>query len=245
MTEKGFFGIYGDTIKFKDAEDLKSKLSKINFSVPPRKKCTSKDRERYCIKYYLEKLSDEKILEFPMETQKTESPDFNIMNPKGEVTGLEITEATNEDYQQALTETERSDDDETLIDLTFFRRDKLLPKGSYKNGIRKKDQELIIEGGWEGDSAERNLIECLMSALRRKLEKLNNPYFPIFNRYELLIYDSCPSSICIETIKLKKVIGDHTKNISDSYTKKFDVVSILRSFDIIYDVGGKNLIIPL
>jgi len=172
-----------------------------------------------------------------------EPPDFCITNPKGEINGLEITEATDEDYQRALTEMENIGDD-ALLELSFFKSGKPLPKGVYKTAIRKKNQELVGEG-WEGDSAERDLIECLMSALKRKLERLNAPNFSIFNRYELLIYDSCPSSICIETIKLKKVIGDHTKNISDSYTKKFDVVSILRGSNIIYDVGGKDLIIPL
>ncbi|PIS25826.1 MAG: hypothetical protein COT45_01775, partial [bacterium (Candidatus Stahlbacteria) CG08_land_8_20_14_0_20_40_26] len=61
MIEKGFFGIYGDTIKFKDAKDLKSKLSKIDFSVPPRKKCTSKPKfdSALCKSLYINVLKNE------------------------------------------------------------------------------------------------------------------------------------------------------------------------------------------
>src|SRR3989339_208300 len=115
-----FFGVHGDELAFESDSDFINKLSYINDSVPGRTEGrTSKHRERYCLKIYLESLYKKKLLRFPMRIKKGESPDFLIIMDN-ETIALEITDAATENFQMAATELEKRPEGTMLEILPLF-----------------------------------------------------------------------------------------------------------------------------
>ena len=63
--------------------------------------------ERYCLGLYLLALATHELLPYPLSVDHDDSPDFMLLWPSGESTGLEVTRAADESQQAAKTVAER------------------------------------------------------------------------------------------------------------------------------------------
>ena len=222
-----FFGDHGDELTFESESDFIKKLSYINDSVPRRTEGRiSKHRERYCLKIYLKSLYKEKLLRFPMGIKKGESPDFLIIT-NNETIALEVTEATTENFQIALTESEkRPAKEETMIEiLPLFNKDKKVQQEEIKKALRKKEEKLTGKG-WDGDSPEKEWVTIILEAVIKKNKKLNELHFKNdADKYELIIYDNSHVRLLIH---LDKALSLLTKNFQQADLEKiFDVIWLI------------------
>ncbi len=140
--------------------------------VPAREEKRHKERqikkEIYCLERYLRMPSCSQRLSFPLEViqvQEGEFPDFRIVSPRG-VIGLEVTEATEENYQQHL----------TLLYETGELHDAKIYNG--------------IGGMGAGNSVELQCANTVVKSIIKKTAKLLKHLSKNvdINHYELLIY---------------------------------------------------------
>lgn len=229
MTKAPFFEPYGNEIEFQNESELLSKLSNIDCSVPARTQGRkSGHRERYCLKIYLIQLSQGKFLKFPLRIIKEEAPDFFISGYDGTTTALEVTDASTEDYQQAMAELAKS----PIGTLLESDTNKLVKPG-----------EKLIGNGWKGNSVEIEWVDIILGAIREKTKSLNKPHFKTASRYELLIYDNSHVSIMLHVKDalplLKKAI--HEEPNLKHLKRNFNVISVIHSNQLLYDIANKEL----
>ena len=99
-----------EAITFATIEDLKSFFKEVGGRVGPRKglnRRTHDQKELFNLRQFLTTLAAHGKIEFPLSVEKGESPDFMLTVGGGEPLGLEVTEATTNEWQRELTETER------------------------------------------------------------------------------------------------------------------------------------------
>lgn len=222
-----FFGQYGDEIEFQNNSELPTKLSNIDCSVSARTQGRkSSHRERYCLKIYLIQLSQDKFLKFPLRIIKEEAPDFLILYCD-ETTALEVTDASTEDYQQAMTELANS------------------PQGTVlEMGTNKlvKPGERLIGEGWEGDSVEIEWVDIILNSIKNKTETLNQPHFKTTDRYELLIYDNSHLSVMLhvkDALPLLKKAISKKLNVKH-FGRNFHSISVIHKDKLLYDITNKE-----
>jgi len=98
----------GSGLSFSDRENLLQFLGDVDVSVPGRTEGRrSHHRERYCMVRYLQTLTGESLLEFPLKIVRSESPDF-FLNFKDCSVAIEIRDIGTERSQEATTLLERS-----------------------------------------------------------------------------------------------------------------------------------------
>lgn len=138
-------------------------------AVGPRKgedKRTKAEKESFCLRRLLIALRRQHRIAYPLTVLSADEapsqPDFWLLLPDGSGKGIEVTEATAEDYQQELTRTERSgEQDETLVAF-----------------------DLESEDGFVVSALLREAASLVQDAIERKLGK---PYV-INGSTELLVY---------------------------------------------------------
>ncbi len=89
-------------IEFFSPKDVNDYFLDLNNKIPGRHEKKHSERkvrkEIYCLEKVLITFAFNDMLKFPLKVYQTESPDFIIENPNG-IRGLEVTEATKEEYQ--------------------------------------------------------------------------------------------------------------------------------------------------
>jgi uncharacterized protein with HEPN domain len=111
----------GDSVSFADRDDLLKKLDDLSRRVPGRLEGRTKDhREHFCMLRYLRFLTGEGLLPLPITLRKTpehdDPPDFTLEWPEeGRTETFELTDGSTEEYQKALTETERTGQKTTVF----------------------------------------------------------------------------------------------------------------------------------
>lgn len=222
-----FFAQCGDQVEFQNQSKLLERLSSIDCSVPTRTKGRkSSHRERHCLKIYLMYLSQNGLLSFPLKIIKEEAPDFLILC-RNETTALEVTDASTEEYQRAMTELAKSPPDTVLESGT--------------NKLVKAGERLIGEG-WSGNSVETEWVDIILKSIIDKTTSLNRPHFKSADRHELLIYDNSHVSVMLHLEDalplLKKAI--HEKFNVKYSEKNFHSISIIHSNQLLYDIANKE-----
>lgn len=122
--------------------------------------------------------------------------------------GLEITQITTEDYQRFMTRIQRS----------------------------QQKIAMYNTRGYVGDSSERDWCELTVDSLARKSHKLAD--YRAADRYELLLYDNSEFPV-----DLHRAIGYLRSRLpavkgSLAGSRSFQVVSVFRSTNLVYDIGG-------
>jgi hypothetical protein len=183
--------------------------------------------EQYCLGIFLLALGRHGLLEYPFTVKQGESPDFVIFEKSGEVTGLEVTRATEPWLQREMTRADRE-----------LQRRELMAEAS---GI-DADPVLIAlsEFGWVGDEAEKQWCGLMRCAIERKIAKL--PAFITAHRHDLLVYDDTP----LPAVDRRKVLAALNLWARDlkSKTRLLGRISIIISLDVLFDVGGESRILP-
>src|SRR5208282_5383610 len=71
--------------------------------------------ERFCLGLYLLALATHDLLSYPLRVEQGESPDFMLTWKSGEITGIQVTRATERWLQRKMTEMDREAEPSELL----------------------------------------------------------------------------------------------------------------------------------
>ncbi len=186
--------------------------------------------ERYSLGLYLLALAEHELLTYPLQVEQGkqhESPDFMLTWPSGELTGLEVTRATEQWLQRTMTASEKE----------YGRR-------TIEVAVSGEEPEPVCiplsQRGWVGDEAEGEWRSLVQRAIEQKLAKL--PQFRPASRHDLLIYDDTPLP-AIDRRKVLAAISPWARKLHDK-SPTFGKISVVISLDVLFDLGGACRIFP-
>ncbi len=185
------------------------------------------DEERFCLGLYLRALAIHELLHFPFSVEQSEehsSPDFILRWPSGESTGLEVTRATQESHQKAMTEGERE-----------YRRRTVEARAS---GIPRKPVSIPLDQhGWLEGEAKAKWCSLFQTAIEEKLGKIRTSgLFKPASRHDLLVYDDTPL-VGMDRQAVITLMEQWVRDLPQVETS-FAQISIISSLDVIFDIGG-------
>jgi hypothetical protein len=170
------------------ADDLLCRVGAIDIAVPPRTKGrTTEQCERWSICRFLSTYAETDLLQYPLQIEKRERPDFLLSLPSSSI-GIEMTEAVPPDWAWADARREKLSY-EKLVFLQRFRPAE--PRRS------KQEIDDIARGasrgdGWAGDAPEREWADAMLHFADEKTDKFQKPGYEQFKTNWLLIYDNWP-----------------------------------------------------
>lgn len=234
MAAIAFFQNYGDEIEFRDLEDLQSKFSQLDCSVPKRSQGRKTEHEeRWCLRLYLMVLSSKGYVQFPISVKKRERPDFIIRSASGTY-GLEHTNAGPQEWhrQSAYAETEPG----SLLEA--------LPEAQLRNALRKSGEKLIGEG-WHGSEAAAEWGKCIVTAIAEKIVKLEDYVRGDARTCALLVYDNTHVSGLVADELEPRCVGPllrlglsyEVENLKQ-YERKLHSVTIIQGCKLYHDALG-------
>ena len=183
--------------------------------------------ERYSLALYLLALAEHELLNYPLRVDQEESPDFMLTWPSGELTGLEVTRATEQWLQRAMTASEKE----------YGRR-------TIEVAASREEAEPVSvplsQAGWVGDEAEVEWCLLMHKAIEQKLAKL--PIFRPASRHDLLIYDDTPLP-AIDRRKVLAAISPQVRKLNEK-NLTFGKISVIISLDVLFDLAGACRIFP-
>lgn len=183
--------------------------------------------ERYSLGLYLLALAEDEQIPYPLRIEQGESPDFMLTWPSGELTGLEVTRATEQWIQRAMTASEKE-----------YRRRAATAAAS---GEQPEPACIpLSEAGWVGNEAELEWCSLIRSAIEQKLVKLPN-LRPV-SRHDLLIYDDTPLP-AVDRRKVLAAISPWARRLNEK-RPAFGKISVIISLDVLFDLGGTCRIFP-
>jgi hypothetical protein len=190
--------------------------------VPPRTAGGEHDREEwYCLGLYLSALARSELLSYPCRIEKEESPDFIFTWQSGQMTGLEVTRATEGWLQREMTAADRE----------YLEREVIA------RATGKEAEPVIIplpSAGWLEGEAEQQLCDSVGRAIEKKLSKLEN--FKTASRHDLLVYDDMPQ-LGANRAKVLAMLDPWLRNYRLK-TPELGKVSLIISLDVLFDLGG-------
>jgi hypothetical protein len=235
--------------QFRSAEDV-SRFWEKHRHVPARADGREHHHEeRYCLGLYLFALARNGFLGYPLTVEQFQvhlSPDFMLRWASGESTGLEVTRAAEESQQEAKTVADReyrrreieAAGSGTLPDPVIIQRSGTAQKEFIASGGLTNAS--LHEPGWLDGECEAGWCSLVQKAIEKKFDKL--PSFKPAAYHELIVYDDTP------------FIGAHQETVVTSMRQwvqnlpkgkpAFKRISIIKSLDIIYDLGGECRLFP-
>ncbi len=163
---------------FSDAE-LNEAFRTLGAKVGPRRglnRRTKDQKEWYCLRRYLLTLAAHNLLSFPLDISKSERPDFIVTDGARGRYGIEVTEATEQDWQRELTETEAGEGDDSA---------EAFP---------------INENGFAGDQPEHDWCAAVIRAISNKVNSLSDPNYSVA-MCDLLIYVNSRMSVVAHELR--------------------------------------------
>lgn len=208
-------------IDIEDRNGLRQCFSTLGKTVGPRvgpKRRTAEDREWFCLREYLLSLDSIELINYPMRICKSESPDFVIENIDQQ-TGIEVTEATEEHFQQELTKDERRGGDDVVF--------------------------VYGEDGCVGFNAEEEWCEIIIKQISSKLKKVKSYDFPI-GRIGILVYAS-PRSIYLVSEPPVAMLRESIENNPMLWQEccELNWISIISRKYLLIDVISKGRLIRI
>lgn len=242
-TGKNFLLNGGHELIIEDKEMFDLIISGLNFEVPKRTEGRQQvHRERYTMINYLKVLNSNNKLDFPLKIIRSDRPDF-IIEASIKI-GIEVTEATDQDFQKASTQLEKEPEG------TFLEIPHYTPQNRGKPSFRgiKRNGNSLDSNGWVGEEVEIIWNEYILEAILKKLKALNNQEAPFkeAQKYNLLIQDETPTI----ALDLKKALEMAQCYILDriickNYNKFYEEISIVRYPKLIYDLSGQKTILEM
>jgi hypothetical protein len=181
------------------------------------------DEERFNLALYLLALSDHGELTYPLcieQGREHESPDFMMTWPSGEITGLEVTRATERWLQREIKEGEKN---------SATWKSKVFPMEMEARSIP------LSFAGWARDQAEIQWCSMFRTAMEKKVRKLRD--FRPASQHDLLIYDEGPLP-GPDRAKAISAMHPFVRRLQDD-SPGLGKISLLVSLDVLYDVGGE------
>ena len=183
--------------------------------VPQRKNGrTPKQYERYYLGLYLLGLANHESLSYPLEVVEGESPDFVLIWKSGEMTGLEVTRATDQDLQRWLSRAEKEGPEgETILPSPF---------------------------GYAGDQLENEWCDFVREAIEKKVAKLKA--YRAAARHDLLISDDTRAGAGNRR-KVLALLTPWARELKRKELR-LGKISVVAALDVLYDIGGESRIFP-
>jgi hypothetical protein len=216
--------------EIRSAKDVQALWLKVR-EVPGRTEGRNdRSEERYCLGVYLLALAQNGRLAYPFKVEQaigSKSPDFMFTSESGEITGLEVTRATEQWFQREMTSAERE-----------YRRREVAAAAAAKEPDPVVTPLSML--GWAGDEAEKQWCVLVRRAIEAKLAKFSG--FRPASRHDLLIYDDTP----LPAVDRRKVLltlvpwASKLKGQMPTLGK----ISVIISLDVLFDVGGESHIFP-
>lgn len=153
--------------------ELSEAFCSLGANVGPRRginRRTKDQKEWYCLRRYLLTLAAHNLLSYPLDLSKSERPDFIVTDGTRDRYGIEVTEATEQDWQRELTETEAGQGDDPA---------EAIPIG---------------EDGFAGEQPEHDWCAVVIHAISNKITSLSDPNYPV-GLCDLLIYVNSRMSV--------------------------------------------------
>ena len=158
-------------VEFANPQDVYDYFLDLNNKIPGRHENKHNERkvkkEIYCLEKTLVTFAQNDMLKFPIKVYQSESPDFIIQYPNA-VRGLEVTEATNEEYQLWLANVCGKTGVYTFNEVRYFDlepekelSDFILERISKKESLLPKYHELHPEIK-NCDLVIRQFMDCLI-----------------------------------------------------------------------------------
>ena len=204
-----------------NSDELLSALKKVDISVPGRINCRTTDHtETWTICRLLSTLAKNEYLSFPLSVVHRDRPDV-LIQLESSMIGVEITEATSQQYAEYCALAEREFPN-IFLDPSHFRWG--APKLTVEQMRELLQQSKLTGEGWEGDQPEKEWAEFILSAVHSKLKKLAHPNFTKFKKNWLAIYDNLP----LPYINLGKAVTFLRPLIQDCWSRMpcFDTLFI-------------------
>ena len=134
--------------------------------------------------------------------------------PSGEITGLQVTRATDQTLQQWLSRIEKEH-----------------PEGAAR---------MFSPLGYAGGQQEKEWCDFARSAVEEKIAMLGQ-YKPA-SRYDLLVADDTRAGVG-ERRKVLAILAPRVHDLKQK-EPRLGVISAVISLDILYDIGGRARILP-
>jgi hypothetical protein len=223
--------------EFRSAEEV-ARFWDENRYVPDRGEREHYHEERFCLGLYLRALAMHEVLGYPLSVEEFEphvSPDFMIRWPSGELTGLEVTRATDEPLQQNKSAAHRE-----------YRRRKVEAAAS---GTEPRPVTTPLStAGWLDGEREKEWCLQFQKAVEKKLGKLCGQApefrskFKPATSHDLLVYDDT-RFIGVDRQTIVTTIQQWIRNLPKD-GPKFGKISIIISLDLIFDLSGECRMFP-
>ncbi|HTY55348.1 MAG TPA: hypothetical protein VMB26_09110, partial [Candidatus Binataceae bacterium] len=183
--------------------------------VPRRSEGRAKKQyERFYLGLYLLALADHQLLAYPFQVLEDESPDFMLTWESGETVGLEISRATDEEIQAAISRAERENPTEYAI--------------------------AASPHGYSGDQIEEEFCSIVRESVEKKVAKFDN--FKPASRYDLLIPDDTRMGVGNRK-KVLTTLTPWVRELTLK-KRKLGKVSVVASLDVIYAIGEESRVFP-
>jgi hypothetical protein len=200
--------------EFRSPRDVRNFWLQVR-DVPRRTEGRShKQYERYYLGLYLLALADHGLLSYTLKVLEGDSPDFMLLWKSGETTGLEVTRATDEEIQAAMTRAEKEHPEGCAI--------------------------MPFAPGYAGDQLEAEWCVLARKAIEKKVAMLSG-YRPAL-RYDLLVSDDTRMGAG-DRRKVLAILTPWARELKRQ-EPKLGKISIAASLDVLYDIGGESRIFP-
>lgn len=157
--------------------DLRRSFQVLGMQVGPRhgrNRRTKDEKEWYCLRRYLLALAANGLLHYPVKIYKSESPDFVVCDSVRGIFGVEVTTATEQDWERELGRSDAA------------------------SGSNAAAFVAIDKDGFAGEAPERDWSTSVIDAVERKLPKFTNGRLKV-GICDLLIYMNSRASVVANT----------------------------------------------
>jgi hypothetical protein len=203
-------------------DELRRSFQVLGVKVGPRRgpsRRTKDDKEWYCLRRYLLALDANGLLHYPVQIHKSEKPDFIVCDSRRGIFGVEVTEATEQEWQRELGRTEAPDRGDTAA-ITA-----------------------IDEDGFAGDGPEEDWSTAVIDAIERKVSRFASVASQV-GICDLLIYvNSRISGVANAkraTAMLLAAVAPKGRTWVDC--SRLGCVHVLTESQLVYDLLGEPLV---
>jgi hypothetical protein len=183
-----------------NVHELLSILGQIDITVPLRTEGRRTEHtETWTVSRLLATLAETDDLVFPLSLNRRDRPDC-LMTAGSKRIGIEITEATSQQYAAYCALAEREFPD-VLLQPDHFRWN--MPEMSIDEMRGLLRQSQMTSSPWVGDRPEQEWALFIQSVVDVKLKKLAKPEFAKFDENWLAIYDN----LHLPNVDLGKAVG--------------------------------------
>lgn len=213
----------GDIFEIKDESDLDKIRNFLlsNLNIASRKEWHELFSFYICVCFQLKN----SLLIYPINSEKSESPDFILITNDKRKIGVEVTELSPQSLKEAEAALAEMPPN-SFVDMTKCTKDKKLCK--IKEKVLLLSNERLESEGLGDGGFNKLYLQYLIKRLNKKLIKLNKKNYQIFQSNQLIIDNTVglPINSFVDLINELRMSFN-----ADCYKRKFDGAHIISRFN--------------